>query len=249
MAHDPPKDPEARILPGHPFFDLIEEAYRVFAGPKPTDTGVCKNCCMDRKIEKDFFNPPIRGLPLSYLRDWYNGAWDPGEMPRETWSYLLPRILECLATGEEVARIGLEVTLDRYKTGQAGEWSAKQWSVLDRFQRQFLRRNADEDGDALDTVLCMFALGGWPVDALIDQVSAYPDAVLAGKLCADWAGSGLPYIRVTPFWKDSAEILDFYTSASLRDRMEALALDDATDPRLASKASAVVDIIETSSAA
>ncbi len=91
-----------KIGPDHPFFELIEEAYRVFESPKPTETGVCVKCCMDGKIEADFFTPPIRDMPLHYIQDWYHGAYDPEGVPKAVWEYLLPRILELLAGGEDL---------------------------------------------------------------------------------------------------------------------------------------------------
>jgi hypothetical protein len=72
-----PSNPDAKLMPGHPFFDLIEEAYRVFKCPKPQSTEVCNRCCMDPYIEKHFFDPPIRELPLHYVQDWYDAAYQP----------------------------------------------------------------------------------------------------------------------------------------------------------------------------
>ncbi|BCW90976.1 hypothetical protein sos41_41530 [Alphaproteobacteria bacterium SO-S41] len=208
---------------------------------------------MGDKIRADFFNPPIAELPLHYVRDWYFAAYDTGGVPRETWVYLLPRILEILASGEDIAAVGLEVSLERFDTGNAEKWSAREWQILDAFQRRYLRRNIEEGKDPLDDVLCMFALAGWPVPALLEQVAATPDEVLARKLWRDWCDGRVPgreSIWITAFWKSpgNSTVFDFYASPILRDRMEALTLDETTAADLVAKASAVVQVIEANTA-
>ena len=46
--------PSGKISPGHPFFEIVEDAYRRFATAKPRSIEVCENCCMEPKIEADF---------------------------------------------------------------------------------------------------------------------------------------------------------------------------------------------------
>jgi hypothetical protein len=240
---------KANIPADHPFFGLIEEAYRVFAYTKPSSIGVCERCCMDHEIEADFFNPSIRELPLNYVRDWYFGAYDPKGVPKDTWGYLLPRILEILASGEDASHTGLAVSLNRFGTGNPENWSKTEWRVLDSFQKMFLREIIGHDRDFLDDTICMFALAGWSLQSLLDQVASVPSPILALRLWNDWcsgAGQGNNRIWITAFWEspDNTTAFNFYTSRSLYDKMEALALDDETENQLAAKASAVASVIE-----
>jgi len=69
MNHDLTNPSASRVSQGDPLFEINEEAYRVFAYPKPKSTGVCEQCCMASRIEKDFFNPAISDLSLKYVRD------------------------------------------------------------------------------------------------------------------------------------------------------------------------------------
>lgn len=156
---------EARISKAHPLHEVISEAYRVFRYPKPNTLGVCQHCCMDPGIEKDFLTPDVQDLPLSYLRDWFNGGVDL-EMPRGVWGYLLPRILEVLAAGEEPAVVGVEVSLNRFPTGDLTQWRADEWAVIDRFRREFLADRHIPDGCFLDDILCMFASAQFSVSDL-----------------------------------------------------------------------------------
>jgi hypothetical protein len=249
MSSYPSESIQATVTADHPFFDLVEEAYRVFAYPKPSTIGVCEKCCMDDEIEADFFNPPIRKLPLDYVRDWYSGAYDSKGVPKNTWAYLLPRILEILASGEDSSDTGLAVSLNRFGTGNPENWSTTEWRTLDSFQRMFLREIIEQKRDFLDDTICMFRLAGWPLESLLDQVTSAPSPTLARRLWNDWcsgAGPGNNSIWITPFWEspDTKTVFDFYTSRSLYDKMEALALDDETESQLAVKASAVASVIE-----
>jgi hypothetical protein len=250
MTRQPAAPVEAKLLPGHPFFDLIDEAYRVFVYPRPASIEVCE-CCMDADIRADFFNPPIRALPLSYVHDWYFGAYPPSGVAKETWGYLLPRILEILAAGQDVSSMATEVSLNRFATGNPDHWSKAEWQVLDRFQRLYLQHQVGQENDYLDDVICMFRLAGWPLGHLLDQVASVPDDKLALRLWNDWCRgrpSGNESVWITAFWEmpDNSAVFDFYTSRAMYDRMEALALAD-DDAALAAKASAVAAVIEASS--
>jgi len=252
MTRGPQTQADASVSPGHPLFEIIDDAYRTFDSPKPGSTGVCERCCMDAAIEDDFFNPPIRRLPLAYVQDWYCAAYDPEKgVPKETWVYLLPRILEILAAGEEPANVGTEIVLSRFQTGRPENWTSEEWKVLDRFQRRYLAREIQSGIIQLDDVICMFYLAGWDLEDLLDQVSSTPDAVLAERLWQDWCKGRCPgdgRIWTTAFWKSPGNslVFEFYTSQALYDRMAACALAHDTPPELAAKASAVVCVIEAS---
>ncbi|MGH6613239.1 hypothetical protein [Sphingomonas sp.] len=242
--------PTTKVSPDSPLFTVVEEAYRVFRHPKPKSIGVCERCCMDLAIEQDFFNSPIRELPLSYVRDWYLAAYDPAGIPKETWAYLLPRILEILAAGEDVSSVATEVSLNRFETGNPEKWSLKEWKVLDDFQRTYLSHEIEHGDHTLDDMLCMFSLAGWDLQGLLDQVLSARDEILAQRLWNDWCrygqASGIGTIWVTAFWEspENSAAYEFYTSRGLHDRMEALALADDADAELAAKASAVATLID-----
>jgi hypothetical protein len=124
---------EPKLLPGDRFFDLIAEAYEVFDYPKPKSLEVCLTCCMNPEIAADFLKHPIDRLPRHYVHDWYNAAYEPRGIAKETWGYLLPRILEILAVGQDVSNIGKELSLNRFDTGNPEKWSKREWTIIDRF--------------------------------------------------------------------------------------------------------------------
>lgn len=250
MRLQPSSHVDAKITSDSPFFDLIAEAYHVFAVAKPTSTEVCEQCCMDRRIAARFFEPAIDDLPLEYVREWFSAAAAIGGVSQHVWSYLLPRVLEILAVGEEPSFVGLEISLKRFPTGDPTKWTKVQWSVLDRFQRAYLAHGVFGAGNHLDDVICMFGLASWPLNSLLEQVQAQKDVELAARLWQDWCEWTRPgvvgEIWLTAFWEnpERARMFEFYTSESLYRRMEALALSDETDAEIAVKASAVAGVIE-----
>lgn len=241
---------EAKLPHDHAFFALIEEAYHVFAYPKPLSTDVCERCCMDAAIAADFFNPPIRELPLEYVQDWFNAAYSGEGISKETWAYLLPRILEILAADKYASVISLEISLRRFETGNPENWSNEEWKILDNFQRQFLAYKIGSGPDALDDVICMFQLAGWHLEGLLGQVERTSDAALAQRLWHDWC-RGHESIWITAFWEspDNTAVFEFYTSQKLYNRMTALAFAHETAPELASRALAVASVIEAAARA
>lgn len=240
-----PKPPGAKIAPDHPFAGIIADAYRVFSGPTPTDTEVCQGCCMDAEIERDFFVPPIEELPLDYLRDWYFAAYRDAGISKTIWAYLLPRVMEVLAVGQDACIYGPEVTLSRYTTASTSPWSAAEWDVIDRFQRAYLDREMRDGSEGLDATLCMFAKSGWALDDLFAQILTCEDCVLVNRLHRAWC-RGTPYIWLTAFWSrtQKEEVMAHYTSSVLAKRMETIVLNDDTPPDTMEKALTLMDVIE-----
>jgi hypothetical protein len=200
---------------------------------------------MDPAIEADFFTPGIRDLPLHYLQDWFFAAWTEWPVPKPIWAYLLPRVLEVLASGQDPANVGLEVSLNRFPTGDPTQWSAGEWSVLDRFQRTWLARVFETSENPVDDALCMFGIAGWDLDTLFAQVLDHSDAALVQRFWKDWC-RGRPSIWLTAFWEGGGNerAFAFYTSDALYQRISAFALDPRTCPDLAEKAMRVAQVIE-----
>ena len=248
------KDPVlAKLDRGHPFFDVVTDAYRAFDYPVPRSLDVCEGCCMEPTIEADFFTPPIAELPLAYLQDWYSAAYDPKGVSKETWGYLLPRILEVLAAGEDVANVGLEVSLSRFATGDASNWSDAEWRVLDLFQRMYLDRAVKDDTECLDDVVCMFALGGWSLPDLFAQITAMPTEALVRRFWNDWCRNSAPgreTVWITAFWDGTGRsaAFEFYTSPIMHSRFERFAFREDAGTELSEKALAVLSVIERSRA-
>lgn len=224
------------------FHDLIQEAYKVFK-QSPTEHGVC-DCCMSPKIRNDFFNHKQEDIPLEYINDWFFAAAD---MPlsKDKWRFVLPRILEVLASGEEPSTTGIEVSLNRFSTGDIKNWNNEEWSVLDNFQRLFLVNSETIYCDPLDDIVCMFSNAGWPTMDLFTQISEWSTETLVNRLWNDWCRFPNPSIWITAFWEDEFMPRAFYTSDELLDRIVDYALHDETPHDLSEKAISISDLINS----
>ncbi len=242
MARKQTKPLKAKVSESSPFYGIIQDAYRVFACDTPSDIGVLQ-WEMETEIAADFFNPSIAELPLHYLRDWFWAITEP-TFSQHIWKYLLPRVLEVLACGEDLDSSGTEVSLRRFPTGERSNWNDAEWDVLDRFQRLYLLQAAESNTEYLDDVLCMFGIAQWPLDDLLTQVFDLPDTVLVPRLWTDWC-TGRPCIWINAFWErdESETVFNFYSSRDMYNRMERLGLSEDFPLEMAHKARAVADVI------
>lgn len=234
------KGPTGKIRADNPFFNLIPKAYRVFK-QAPTEHGVCE-CCMCPKIRKDFFSHGQENLPLSYIEDWFFAAADI-PLDKSSWRFVLPRILEVLASGEEPSSTGIEVSLSRFETGNPYNWSNEEWAVLDEFQKLFLTQANLWPDECLDDILCMFATAGWQAEDLFSQVLEWPTDKLVKQLWKDWCDFANPDIWITAFWDYSYVPRQFYSSAAMLEKVTNYALAESTPPELSEKAIAVSDLM------
>jgi hypothetical protein len=204
--------------------EVVRRAYRVFERPKPATLGVCRGCCMDPEIEADFLNHAPRDLPEDYVRDWFFAAFaDDFGKPHIAW--LLPRILEIVAAGGEVASVGEEAAFGRIgQTGYPDGWTAAEQAVVQDFFEALLKRVLEDPARAaysLDDLLCMTGEAGADVAPLIARVEALDDAKLVELLWSDifWSHGKIP---VNAFWSHSPQkeqVWEWETSQHLADRL------------------------------
>ena len=87
----------------------------MFKRATPVDDGAC-HCCIDPNVKRDFFKHCAGDMPLNYLTEWYNGAVAP-VIDQNLWAYLLPRIMDAIASNADLRAPGIEVLLYRFPTG------------------------------------------------------------------------------------------------------------------------------------
>lgn len=205
----------------------IDQAWRVFDLPAPTSTGVCKNCCMDPKIEADFLHHSARDLPSDHVRDWYSAAYDES-LRHGHVAWFLPRVMEMLAAGEVVSNVGNEVALNRLPlTGFPDRWPDRQVQAVTTFATVWfaalIHGDLPEGAPDIDAALCMFGEAGLDIVPLLALLDGLSDAELVDILHRLWVHHDTGRVRFTAFWaREPARTLawDWYTSETLRDRME-----------------------------
>lgn len=209
----------------------IDEAWQVFDIPAPATTGVCEHCCMDPKIEADFLRRPARDLSLDYVRDWYFAAFT-DDISHNHVAWFLPRVMELLADGEDVAIVGNETAFSRLPlTGFPDRWPERQVAAINRFALAFLEMKLATDPPMgwadLDCLLCMFGEGLIDIGPLLRRLEALSDDDLAALLHRTWFHSQIGSIPFDAFWsREPAKSMawNWYTSAALLARMERAAM-------------------------
>lgn len=209
----------------------IDEAWRVFDIPAPATTGVCKNCCMWPEIEADFLKRPAPELPLDYMRDWYFAAFA-DDISHDHVAWFLPRVMEMLAAGEDVASVGNEVAFSRLpRTGFPDRWPERQVAAINRFALAYLEMKLATDPPMgwgeVDYVLCMFGEGGIDIGPLLNRLDLLSDDDLAAHLHRTWFYSQSGSIPFSAFWShEPAKSMawNWYTSAALLERMARAAM-------------------------
>ncbi len=181
--------------------EQVERAYRLFARPAPPDLGVCTACCMDPAVERAMLMKAPRDLTVEEVREWLAAAFSDG-LGRAQVEWILPRILDLLAEGAEVATGGNEVALARLgRLGFPEGWSEAEAAAVRDLCLLALEHHIRSDTRApLDDMLCMVAAGGLDLAPFLARLDALPDDVLARLLHDDWGGRRGLRIWRTPFW-------------------------------------------------
>ncbi len=112
----------------------VRRAYEVFgryAAPK-APLNVCTACCMPEELEREMRAVPLRKLKRHHFYEYSTGAKSIDGQPADEVKYLLPRLLELLADGEDTHH-SIELTLDRVGQCPAGAFNAAERAALDDF--------------------------------------------------------------------------------------------------------------------
>ncbi|MBB3196863.1 hypothetical protein [Roseateles terrae] len=179
----------------------VADAYRVFKryrAPKHP-LNACLACCLSEQTEKEMRTLPLAKLTARHFYE-YNTAAKGPEQPADEVKYLLPRMLELLADGQDIHH-SLEISLRRVESCEAGSFSDTETAVLNRFALAYFRQmltGAGPHGDQrlLDdtiSVLLMFHIAGLNIEPL-----------LALWLQLDEPASTVQFVQDTywEFWKD-----------------------------------------------
>ena len=201
----------------------VARAWQVLDLPVPATTGVCVNCCLDPQIEADFLNHSARDLPAAYVRDWYFAAYSP-DLRFAQMGWLLPRVMQMLAEGEEVTNLGLEVVLARLPlAGFPDAWPRDAVQAVRDFAHAYLVTACAEEGtEPLDEVLCMIGESGLPIGDFLADLDRLADDTLADMLHRSWVVDWGGKIPLSPFWSTDtsrAAVWGWYTSPELYKRM------------------------------
>jgi hypothetical protein len=221
-----------------PLKAAVEEAYRVFKAEAPErwsgdDIGVGK------EDWERLSTVPLRELTRS---DTYHFLTETGVFNRHEVRYMLPRILDLLAAGEEPHAAGDECSLSCLaNAGYPEQWTAPERAAIDAFFFAMLDACLEDEEFwerwSLDTLLCVAGCANADVGALLARADRAEDQRLARAVAhdIDWVGGLYPAGGlVNAFWQSArpehaAAVDAWYRHPELLARVER-AFFDESDP-------------------
>jgi hypothetical protein len=150
--------------------ELIEEAYRLFAGYEMGDElGVCTACCVNERDAKLLKTLKPQEMSRELIFQYLDAAAYPDRpslIPE--MKHLMPRVLQLLVQGEYI-RHSTEITLDKCFCERA-EWSAAEIDFMQRFALTYFDKQLKSYSTAVEAqdVLIMFHLAGLNVTPLLN---------------------------------------------------------------------------------
>ena len=207
---------------GHPELDAaVQNLYVVFGGyPAPAfPLDVCLSCCVERQIERELRELPLRSLTARHFYQ-YNGSAKGAVQPVGEVKYLLPRLMELLAKGEHLHH-SIELYLDRLGRCDPSALETGEREAIQRFALVHFRAGLDQwpidssslfMGENAFSILLMWDIGGVDVSPL-----------LAHWLSCDSETATLHYIDASywDFWESGGAFANAFSGerGSLKDRL------------------------------
>ncbi|MGH1478443.1 MAG: hypothetical protein ACRBM6_06900 [Geminicoccales bacterium] len=177
-------DPSAEKLTG-----LAERAYRTFDVERPRSLGICTVCCMKPADHDVILSQERRDISPDGVRNWLSAAWGVGDAnDREVVKWMLPRILELLATGDASINYASPAPLSRLgETGFPGDYRPDEVDLVSDFLIEYAAVLV-EHPDALNRVMTlddsleMAACANAKIDPILEQLDGCPDEAIVERV-------------------------------------------------------------------
>ncbi len=152
--------------------DIVEDAYQVFAGNKPSEElDACTACCMTEANASLLRSLPLRKIPLEPLYE-YQDAAKPNKLNLSELKYFAPKYLEFIKNRQYPSYEPL-LSLTRFGYFTKSDWSSEEWRVLNDFSKVFFREfiNSRDSGTFATPIeiLLMFYKGNFDVHGLLKE--------------------------------------------------------------------------------
>ena len=182
--------------------EVIGRAYPIFAVPAPEFIGVCTDCCMDPGLARRILGTPVETITLDQIQEWY-GAAKQSNLPLSFVYWHLPRTLDFLAQGKEIADVGNEIAFQHFSDDALVPlWPTEQRALFEAFACALIDARLELKYPELDTTLCMIAKSGINIQIVLDRLTQAHPLRLAKAIVAD-SGLGLSMLGRNAFWKNS----------------------------------------------
>jgi hypothetical protein len=164
---------------------------------------------------------------------------------RAVFRFLLPRILEMVASGATPQGGTLVRAFALFLPFGADGWSERDWAFLERFSGLLVDRAVNDPAWPLDLVatLQLLAAGGWPLRPLLRQALSDPD--LPAALARLWGRSGRGDTLFSGTWPVGAAkmLCEAFITPLMAERMMNYAMADGTSGEETDRAMRTADLI------
>jgi hypothetical protein len=236
-----------------PLRQAVEEAYCLFKADPP-DHWSGDDIGLGRRDWDRLTNVPLRELNRSDTNHFLSEA---GDFKRHEVRYMLPRILDLFADGEDPHAAGLECCLGCLeRTGYPDYWRPEERRVIEAFLLALIDQTLTEESyteeASLDGVLCMAANANADLAPILAYLDQADETALARAVAFDFdliGGLGEDGNLVNAFWESAgsgnrAAMIAWYRRADLAALLER-AFFAESDPEWQRKLSAAVDVMRS----
>lgn len=212
--------------------EIIEQAYPIYAVPAPASIGVCTACCMDPGFARQMLGTPVKQMTLEQIQEWYDAAKQ-SDLPRSFIYWLLPRTMDFLAQGKDVAGVGNEIAFQHFtETTRVPSWQEPQKALFLAFSCALMEARLDQPLPEFDENLCMIAKSGIEMQIVLDRLTQAHPLRLAKAVLAE-SSFGLTLLGRDAFWTDGPAreaVRNWTQDAGIADRLMqwAMTQDDDT---------------------
>jgi hypothetical protein len=198
---DTPRFRPNRIAHGDPLSKAVERAYREMDRPAPKHASGC-GCalCGDRAQARTLAARAARDWTVGEVHGWFGrvstaetgrrGLQVASRTDRAVFRFLLPRIMELMATGALPADATTSKVFAQFEPGRVSHDGTATGPTLQRFGALLLDRVLHDPTWPVDVVstLRLLACGGWALPVLVQQAQNDPE--LPASLARAWSRAG-----------------------------------------------------------
>lgn len=227
----------SRLAQNDPLHRLVEQAYRSFERPAPRHVPGCRCAlCADRGQARELAMRGARDWTAEEMRGWFErvatvetgrtGLQVASRTDRAVFRFLLPRVLDLMATGTMPADATTTKVFAQFEPARIVQDDV----YMARFAALLLDRALQDACWPLDIIatLRLLACGGWAVPALVQQAQFDPD--LPASLTRAWAGAARGESLFPGTWPGGAASIlrSAFVSTLMVERMMNYAMADGT---------------------
>jgi len=212
------------------FAAILEKLY--LRAPTPqADLGVCNcNVCMAPEFAAEMRTTNPRNLTTQQVEEWLRAV--PSDANPDTLLWILPRILEFVATGQYCCPDEFDDAEERLLRGMHHAkypqgWSSADIALVDEAAQTMVMAAANAREPGLDNLLCALNEGRIDIQPILIALRSLSDGHLAEIfhalwVCKDQHSSTRNRIEPCMYWKTEpgwSAASEFYTGQDMEDRM------------------------------